>query len=116
MQPRGLLFRDHGSDEGLLVLGVPHPERSRSLDQLLAQGRAVAWEDKIPLATFTGNMMGAIRKRMYDMAAGEHKDLMFVNEVFIKAADQAKDSCLDITEPQPRKGGAAWPALSSTAD
>ena len=73
--------------------------------KLLAEGRAVRWEDKIPLATFTGNMMGALRKKLYAMAETEHKDIMFVNEVFIKAAEQARQSCLEIPVTQPTKGG-----------
>ena len=81
------------------------PRWTEAHPNLLAQGRAVAWEDKLPLAVFTGNMMGSLRKRLYQMAEAEHSDIMFVNEVFIKAAEQARDSCLDIAAPQPRSGG-----------
>ncbi len=85
--------------------GIPHPLKTprwvEAQPALLAQAREIRWEDKLPLAVFTGNMMGALRQRMYKDAE-RHPELMFVNEVFIKTSPP---SCFEIGAPEPTKGG-----------
>ena len=58
------------------------PRWTKAHGELLAIGRKVPWEEKIGLAVFTGNMMGALRQQMYKLAEA-NSSLMFVNEVFL---------------------------------
>ena len=51
---------------------------------MLAQSRAVRWEDKIELAMHTGNVGSPFRKRLAAVAE-KNPETMFVNELFIGA-------------------------------
>lgn len=68
----------------------------------IARAATRPFSERLPLGAFTGNMMGPLRRRLFELARTQNESHLFVNEIFIKSNPP---SCFDIRVDAPRRGG-----------